>query len=140
GDPAEAAALNRALSHGRPIGDVCWVGSVKTNIGHLEAAAGVAGLIKAVLCLQRQAVPPNLHFRTPNPKIPFDEYCIRVVTEWTDLNSGGSPLLAGVNSFGFGGTNAHAILEEPPRTRESKSKQSGPIRVTSLEHTEEHDI
>ena len=79
--------------------------------------AGVAGLIKAALCLQRGQVPPNLHFRTPNPKIPFEEYCIRVVTEMTELERKGGPLLAGVNSFGFGGTNAHAVLEEPPRPR-----------------------
>lgn len=118
GDPAEAAALNRALKPGRPQSDVCWVGSVKTNIGHLEAAAGVAGLIKAALCLNRRQVPPNLHFRTPNPKIPFEEYCIRVVTEMTELERRGGPLLAGVNSFGFGGTNAHAVLEEPPRAHE----------------------
>src|SRR5690606_35991443 len=61
--------------------------------------------------------PPNLHFRMPNPKIPFEEYYIRVVTEMTELERKGGPLLAGVNSFGFGGTNAHAVLEEPPRPR-----------------------
>lgn len=115
GDPAEAAALAAALSEGRSRSDKCLVGSIKTNIGHLEAASGVAGFIKTVLCLKHQQAPPSLHYQTPNPNIPFDEYCIRVVTEQTQLKPKGRSLLAGVNSFGFGGTNAHALLEEAPR-------------------------
>ena len=114
GDPREAKALHQALSEGRDSSRPCWVGSVKTNIGHLEAAAGVAGLIKAALVLKKRVVPPNLHFNTPNPAIPFDRYCIRVPTQAVPLTGGNGPLIAGVNSFGYGGTNAHVLLQEAP--------------------------
>src|SRR5215218_10203538 len=80
GDPIEAAAIGRALGAGRSIENPLWVGSVKSNLGHLEPASGVAGLIKLALALHHRTVPPNLHFRSPNPRIPFDEYRIRVPT------------------------------------------------------------
>ena len=114
GDPVEARALDRALSVGRTPGHRCFVGSVKTNIGHLEAAAGVAGLIKAALCLDRRQIPPNLHFEQPNPDIPFDEMCIQVPTRIESWPAYGTRAYAGVNSFGYGGTNAHLLLEEAP--------------------------
>ena len=115
GDLSEITALNAALSDDRDPGSKCFVGSVKTNIGHLEAAAGIAGLIKTVLCLKHRKIPPNLHFEQPNPKIHFEKFCVHVPTrleKWT-LNSGSA--YAGVNSFGYGGTNAHVVVEEAPR-------------------------
>jgi myxalamid-type polyketide synthase MxaB len=132
GDVIEANALGNVLGAGRQGGQPCLIGSVKTNIGHLEAAAGVAGLIKTVLCLKHRQVPGNLHFVTPNPKIPFDDLHLRVPTgiiPWPPSSggpvSGGSrPRLAGVNSFGFGGTNAHVILEEAPASGD-RSQESG---------------
>ncbi|MGH2388929.1 MAG: type I polyketide synthase, partial [Chloroflexota bacterium] len=114
GDPIEANALAAVLATDRPEGDKCIVGSVKTNFGHLEAAAGIAGLIKAALCLKHKQIPPNLHFREPNPQIPLERLCVRVpqvLEPWPDEPG---PALASVNSFGFGGTNAHAVLEEAP--------------------------
>ncbi len=112
GDQTEAAALNAVLSEGRHPDDKCAVGSVKTNIGHTEAAAGVAGLIKTALCLKHKTIPPNLHFNNPNPLIPFDKMCIRIPTEKEAMR--GAPLYAGVNSFGYGGTNSHVLLQEAP--------------------------
>ncbi|HEX2324051.1 MAG TPA: type I polyketide synthase, partial [Chloroflexota bacterium] len=118
GDPTELKALGTVLGPGRPEGERCIVGSVKTNIGHLEAAAGVAGLIKTTLCLERGAIPPNLHFQDPNPNIPFDDLRLRVPTALEPFpgidSQAGAPVLAGVNSFGFGGTNAHVVLQAPP--------------------------
>ncbi|KJK43524.1 hypothetical protein UK23_32885 [Lentzea aerocolonigenes] len=114
GDPVEAAAIGRVLSTGRGEGDSILVGSVKTNIGHLEAAAGVAGLIKTALSLKHGRIPAHLHLVDPNPAIPFDEFGLRVPTSLTDWPATGGPRYAGVNSFGFGGTNAHALLQEAP--------------------------
>jgi acyl transferase domain-containing protein/NADPH:quinone reductase-like Zn-dependent oxidoreductase/NAD(P)-dependent dehydrogenase (short-subunit alcohol dehydrogenase family)/acyl carrier protein len=110
GDPIEAMALNDVLqvaSRKHP----CFLGAVKSNIGHLEAAAGIAGFIKAVLCLKHKKIPPNLHFNTPNPNIPFEKYCLKIPTEIASFPTTGKSLYAGVNAFGYGGTNAHAILE-----------------------------
>ena len=109
GDPIEARALGAVLAEGRPAGDRCWVGSAKTNIGHLEAAAGVAGTIKAVLALEHGVIPPNLHFTNLNPHIAAD-LPIAVVPELTVWPGARDTRLAGVSSFGFGGTNAHLVL------------------------------
>jgi acyl transferase domain-containing protein/SAM-dependent methyltransferase len=120
GDPIEARALGGALSEGRPEGDCLAIGSVKTNVGHLEAAAGAAGLIKAALALRERIIPANLHFSEPNPDIDFAGLRLRVPTAtepWPDTH--GKPALAGVNSFGFGGSNAHVLLREPPLTEEA---------------------
>lgn len=114
GDPIEAKAIGTVLSNGRPAHERCIVGSVKTNIGHLEAAAGVAGLIKTALILKHRQIPPNLHFHNPNPNIPFDELQLRVPTALELWPATNRPALAGVNSFGFGGTNAHVVLQEAP--------------------------
>ncbi len=119
GDPKEAEALHNALSKNRPINQKCQIGSVKTNIGHLEAGAGVAGLIKTTLCLYNEKIVPSLHFDKPNPKIPFDDMCIQVSTRLSDWKRDDKPRYAGVNSFGYGGTNAHAILQEAPTKNES---------------------
>ncbi|WP_158751435.1 type I polyketide synthase [Streptomyces bicolor] len=112
GDPIEAAALSAALLDGRDRD--LLIGSVKTNIGHLEAAAGVAGLIKVVLALGHDTLPASLNFDRPNPLIPFDELRMRVVTERTPWPRTERPRRAGVSSFGFGGTNAHVVVEEAP--------------------------
>jgi acyl transferase domain-containing protein len=114
GDPIEAEALGRALGEGRSRDCYCAIGSVKTNIGHLEPAAGIAGLIKVALSLKHGIIPPSLHFSQPNPAIDFDRLKLRVQTEPGAWSRENRPALAGVNSFGFGGANAHAILQEPP--------------------------
>ncbi|MCP3800287.1 SDR family NAD(P)-dependent oxidoreductase [Allokutzneria sp. A3M-2-11 16] len=111
GDPIEANAIGEVLGDSP---EKHWISSVKPNIGHLEAAAGVAGLIKAALCLDNGLIPPHLHFERPNPNISFETLPLRVPTELVAFESEGGPRRAGVNSFGFGGTNAHAVLEQAP--------------------------
>ncbi len=115
GDPIETRALGQVLSRGRDEGDTCLIGSVKTNIGHLESGSGVAGLMKAALVLHHDTVPPNLNFETPNPNIPFDEFKLEVADRLRPLPhlDGFLPVTA-VNSFGFGGTNSHIVLEANP--------------------------
>lgn len=113
GDPIEAEALGNVLAQGRNLDHRCAVGSVKTNIGHLEAAAGIAGLIKVALSLHHQQIPASLHFQKPNPYIPLEKLPLTVqtsLTPWPDTSK-----LAGLSSFGFGGTNAHVILEAAPQ-------------------------
>jgi acyl transferase domain-containing protein/NADPH:quinone reductase-like Zn-dependent oxidoreductase/thioesterase domain-containing protein/NAD(P)-dependent dehydrogenase (short-subunit alcohol dehydrogenase family) len=112
GDPIETAALGAALGDGRTA--PCLIGSVKTNIGHLEAASGIASLIKVALVLKHRQIPPNLHFRTPNPHIDFEGLKLRVVDQMQAFPERDGALLAGINSFGFGGANAHVILEAAP--------------------------
>ncbi|MER6050172.1 type I polyketide synthase, partial [Streptomyces sp. NPDC001793] len=125
GDPVEARALGAVHGSGRPADAPLLVGSVKTNIGHLEGAAGIAGLVKAALCLRNRTLPGSLNFVTPHPAIPLDRLRLKVQTTPTTLHPDpdGSPLLAGVSSFGIGGTNCHVVLEhlpEPaPTTREA---------------------
>ncbi len=112
GDPIEINALRQIFSHGEQTQTPCWVGSVKTNIGHLEAAAGIAGVIKTLLAIQHHSIPPNLNFKSLNPLIKIDGTRIKIPTEsvpWSDETKH-----AGVSSFGFGGTNAHLILSSPP--------------------------
>ncbi|WP_433549072.1 type I polyketide synthase [Streptomyces sp. CA-294286] len=116
GDPIEVAALTRAFRNWTDDTSYCWLGSVKPNIGHLDAAAGIAGLIKTVLSLKHRKVPPVVNFRRPNPKLQLDSSPFRVATELTPLDGEG-PLLASVNSLAMGGTNAHIVLEEAPATR-----------------------
>ena len=113
GDPIELQSLAAVLEEGRDGAPVA-IGSLKTNLGHLEAAAGVAGLIKVVLSMQQRQIPPSLHYREPNPHAGLDGPTLRVQTQlgaWTSEQ----PLVAGLSSFGISGTNAHAILEEAPR-------------------------
>jgi phthiocerol/phenolphthiocerol synthesis type-I polyketide synthase B len=114
GDPIEARALGTVLGRGRPEDSPLLVGAVKSNLGHLEAAAGAAGFIKAVLALQRGQIPPNLGFETPNPHIPFQEMRLKVVADHQEWPSSGHARRAGVSSFGFGGTNAHVVIEQAP--------------------------
>lgn len=117
GDPIEMKALGAVLAQDRPPGAICAVGSVKTNIGHLEAGAGIAGLIKVALSLAHRQIPPSLHFRTPNPYIPFDQLPLRVQQTLGGWPPTPAPAIAGVSSFGFGGTNAHVVLAEGPAAR-----------------------
>jgi myxalamid-type polyketide synthase MxaE and MxaD len=114
GDPIEAMALGAVLAQGRHQGRRCALGAVKTNIGHLEAAAGIAGLIKVVLSMRHRQIPPNLHFLEPNPHIPFATLPLEVPQQLEPWPRSEGPALAGVSSFGFGGTNAHVVLEEAP--------------------------
>lgn len=132
GDPIEARAIGTVMSEGRNDGECCIIGSAKTNIGHLEAAAGIAGLIKATLAITHRTIPPSLYADDPNPAIPFDELSLRIprsAEAWPDTRL---PARAGVNSFGFGGTNAHVIIEQAPVTEETAQDRqvpAGPVVV-----------
>ncbi len=114
GDPMELRALGRVLETDRAPGEMCAVGSVKTNIGHLESAAGVAGLIKTALALHHEAIPASLHFEEANTLIPFDKLPLRVQDGLVGWPRGPKARYAGVSAFGIGGTNAHLVLEEGP--------------------------
>ncbi len=114
GDPIEVRALAAVLGEGRDNGDPVRLGAVKTNIGHLEAAAGIAGVIKAALALHHQQIPPSLHLHQPNPHIPWQELPVTVPTALEPWAGAPGSRLAGVSSFGFSGTNAHVILAEAP--------------------------
>ncbi len=114
GDPIEIAALTKAFQVSTDKKRFCAIGSVKTNIGHLDAAAGIAGLIKTTLALQHQQLPPSLHFEKPNPRIDFDNSPFYVNTNLLEWKADTLPRRAGISSFGIGGTNAHVILEEAP--------------------------
>ena len=130
GDPIEAHALSGALCCERANGSHCVIGSVKTNIGHLEAGAGVAGVIKVALMLRHRMIPPHLNLVTPNPNIDFEKLKLRVPRHLEPLPTG--RVISGVNSFGFGGANAHAILESPPaesRISHLKSRNNEPEPV-----------
>ncbi|HEY9267481.1 MAG TPA: beta-ketoacyl synthase N-terminal-like domain-containing protein, partial [Mycobacterium sp.] len=116
GDPIEARALGTVLGRGRPADAPLLIGAVKSNLGHLEAAAGIAGFTKAVLAMQHDTIPANLGYEKPNPHIPFDNLRLKVVAERTDWAPAARPRRAGVSSFGFGGTNAHVVIEQAPFT------------------------
>ncbi|MBA4147177.1 MAG: amino acid adenylation domain-containing protein [Verrucomicrobia bacterium] len=114
GDPIEIAALTQAFREKTEKKQFCAVGSVKSNLGHLDVAAGVTGLIKTVLALRHKAIPPSLHFEQPNPKIDFENSPFYVNATLQDWKTNGAPRRAGVSAFGIGGTNAHLVLEEAP--------------------------
>ncbi|GAA1905952.1 phthiocerol type I polyketide synthase PpsC [Streptomyces sodiiphilus] len=138
GDPVEAGAIGRALGQRRTAAaGPLPVGSVKTNIGHLEAASGMAGLFKTVLALEHRVVPPSLHADELSPDIPFDELNVRVTRERLPLPEEG-PLYMGVNSFGWGGTNAHVVLASAPRTASvTPARTAGPVLLPVSGHTDE---
>lgn len=131
GDPLEIQALTRAFRAGTQRVGFCAVGSVKSNFGHLEQCAGMAGLIKAVLTLQHGIIPPSLHFETPNPRIPFERSPFFVNTACRPFDRGALPRRVGVNSVGMGGTNAFVVLEEAPRTEE-RERCGRPLFVLNL--------
>ncbi|MFD9802619.1 type I polyketide synthase, partial [Streptomyces sp. NPDC059071] len=112
GDPIEASALGAVFASSRTPGNPLRLGSVKTNIGHLEGASGIAGLVKTILCLKERELVPTLNFRTPNPQIPFDDLRITALTENKPWRDSDGPLVAGVTSVGMGGTNCHLVLGE----------------------------
>ena len=128
GDPIEVAGLTKAFRVGTQAKQFCAIGSVKSNIGHLDAAAGVAGLIKTALALHNKIIPASLHFTKPNPKLEIEKtpfYVNASLQEWR--SKGDAPRRAGISSFGSGGTNAHLVLEEAPST-----ERSGPSRPWQL--------
>jgi acyl transferase domain-containing protein len=131
GDPVEIAALARAF--GSPAGRTrrCAIGSVKTNVGHLDAAAGAAGFIKTVLALEHREIPPSLHYQRPNPKIDLDATPFYVNSELRGWTRDGAPRRAGVSSFGIGGTNAHVVLEEAPEVEASAAARPTQLFVVS---------
>ena len=130
GDPAEVAALSEAFGAFTDKKRFCGIGSVKTNIGHLDTAAGIAGLIKTVLAMKNKKIPASLHFKKPNPEIDFENSPFYVNAELKDWNQHG-PLRAGVSSFGIGGTNAHLILESYPETFSSEESDSWKVMTLS---------
>ncbi|MEK7326261.1 MAG: beta-ketoacyl synthase N-terminal-like domain-containing protein, partial [Chloroflexota bacterium] len=115
GDPIEVEALAEVIGQPRPDGNVCALGSVKTNVGHLEGAAGIAGLIKVVLALQNEAIPPHLHFKELNPHIALANTPFVIPVEGRAWPASGEQRYAGLSSFGWSGTNAHVVVEEAPR-------------------------
>jgi acyl transferase domain-containing protein/NADPH:quinone reductase-like Zn-dependent oxidoreductase/NADP-dependent 3-hydroxy acid dehydrogenase YdfG/acyl carrier protein len=137
GDPIEVEALKNVVGAPRPDGGRCLLGSVKTNIGHLEAAAGIAGLIKVVLSMQHGEIPPHLHFVKLNPMMSLDGTCLAIAPGGSPWTSGDAPRLAGVSSFGFGGTNAHLVIEEPPRLPSPRAETAGPLLLTVSARTAE---
>jgi acyl transferase domain-containing protein/acyl carrier protein/phospholipid N-methyltransferase len=133
GDPIEAAALGAVYGKAQKPENRCVIGSIKSNVGHLESASGIAGLIKAALCLQHRQIPASLHFENPNPNIPFDDLRLRVaqgLEPWPETH--GRPPRAGVNSFGFGGTNGHAILEAVPEADRAARAEPADARAWIL--------
>ncbi|MDF3382631.1 MULTISPECIES: type I polyketide synthase [unclassified Sulfitobacter] len=131
GDPIEVAALTQAYRAETQAEDFCRIGSVKTNIGHLDTAAGVAGLAKAALSLHHQQIPPSLGYEAPNPAIPFEGSPFRVNDRLYDWPGQSTPRRAAVNALGVGGTNAHMILEEAP-ARAASEDSDFPFHVLCL--------
>ncbi|MGW5441876.1 type I polyketide synthase [Streptomyces asiaticus] len=129
GDPVEAAALGAALGTVRTDGTPLLVGSAKTNVGHLEGAAGIVGLLKTALAITHRLLPASLHFTTPNPRIPLAELGLRVQDRLGEWPRPDRPLLAGVSSFGMGGTNCHLVLGEAPAP--APVSVSAPVSATA---------
>ena len=131
GDPIELMALGSVLAEGTDARDPCGVGSVKTNIGHLEGAAGIAGLIKAALVLKHGEVPASLNFERPSPNVPLDRLPLKVVGERVPLE-GSATAAVGVSSFGWSGTNAHAILSAAPAEEPAPVTEEARLRMLPL--------
>ncbi|MFC6932499.1 type I polyketide synthase [Actinomadura yumaensis] len=143
GDPIEAKAVGDVLGAGagRAEDEPLLIGSAKSNLGHMESAAGVAGLIKTVLALHHRSIPPTAHYKEPNPHIPFGELRLAVVAEETPWPDRGRPSRAGVSGFGFGGTNAHVILEQAPAQQadeEPVTVRTFPLSDTSADRIRDH--
>jgi acyl transferase domain-containing protein/acyl carrier protein len=131
GDPIELTALNEAFRLGTEKKQFCAIGSVKSNLGHLNGAAGVAGFIKTVMAVREGKLPPSLHFETPNPQIPFADSPFYVSAKLADWPESLGKRLAGVSSFGIGGTNAHVVIEEPP-TLPAAAKSERPWSILPI--------
>lgn len=123
GDPLEAEAIARTFGKHRRAGDPVLVGSVKTNVGHTEAASGLAAIIKTAFALKNRLIPPNLNYENTNPDIPLEKWNLQVPTTLTPWPVG-KPLRASINNFGYGGTNAHVILEAAPKTSPTNGNHS----------------
>jgi acyl transferase domain-containing protein len=132
GDPIEMDALKEVLGGARPDGAICAVTSVKTNFGHLEAAAGIAGVIKSVLSLRNQQIPPHLHLTSLNPHISLEGTPFVIPTELRPWEASGKTRIAGVSSFGMSGTNAHIVLEEAPRSTRAGTATDGRAQLVTL--------
>ncbi len=132
GDPIEVRAACAALCKGRTPDSLLSVGSIKTNIGHLEAAAGVAGLLKVIVALRRKEIPPHLHLTKKNPFIDWDHEAIAVPTELTPWEPVNAKRMAAISSFGFSGTNAHLIVEEAPTVTNHRAEQDRPVHILAL--------
>lgn len=135
GDPIEVTALSRVFAEGRGAGEhagSCTLGSVKSNVGHLDAAAGVTSLIKAVLTLRHGTIPPTLHFSSPNPELELEKSPFSVNSEVRAWPRGDAPRRAGVSSFGIGGTNVHVVLQEAPEEPESPAPRARGATVLPL--------
>jgi acyl-CoA synthetase (AMP-forming)/AMP-acid ligase II/3-oxoacyl-(acyl-carrier-protein) synthase len=132
GDPIELSALRRVLGVRGAAEPPCWVGSVKTNIGHLEAAAGIAGLIKVALSLEHETIPPHLHFHRPTPQVDWEHLPLSVPIQPTPWPRSERPRVAGVSSSGFGGTNAHLIVEEALAVERDQAAQGRPLHLLKL--------
>lgn len=135
GDPIEIAALTKAFRKTTQKKHFCAIGSLKTNTGHLDAAAGVGGLLKTVLALKHKLIPPSLHFEKPSPNIDFANSPFYVNTTLSEWNSNGTPRRAGVSSFGIGGTNAHVILEEAPLLPPSEGSRPSNLLLISAKNS-----
>ena len=131
GDPAEVSALTKAFRTGTDRRGYCALGSVKSNVGHLDAAAGVAGLIKVILSLLHGRIPPTLHFEAPNPAIDFASTPFYVNSTLLEWPRGAAPRRAGVSAFGVGGTNAHVVVEEAPEAARTPTARSHQLLVLS---------
>ena len=132
GDPIEVQALGAVFSVNRTDQQRLQIGSVKTNFGHLESAAGVASLMKSVLILQHKQIPPNLHFETPNPYIPWDDFPIDVPTQLMPLPERDGRYVVSLSSFGFSGTNAHMVLETAPDSAREPAAVERPMHMLKL--------
>ena len=132
GDPIEIEALNEVFKAETGKKGFCAIGSVKTNIGHLDTSAGVASLIKTALSLQHAQIPPSLNFLKPNPKIDFQSTPFFVNTQLSEWEANGAPRRAGVSAFGFGGTNAHVVLEQAPQYLSEKKIHVHPLHLLTL--------
>lgn len=140
GDPIEVQAMGAVLCPGRPRERALQIGSVKTNIGHLESAAGIAGLIKLVLSLQARRFPAHLHFEHANPLISWDTLALQVADRNCEWATGGRLRLAGLSSFGFGGTNAHVIVEEAPEQPVATYPVERPVHVLAISARSEESL
>lgn len=145
GDPIEITALSQVFRSSTQKKGFCAIGSVKPNVGHLDAAAGVTSLIKTALILQNKEIPPSINYSKPNPKIDFENSPFFVNTQLRKIAENGSPTRAGVSSFGIGGTNAHIVLEEPPSKREGSASRRCKMLMLSAKNPEalqkvEHNV
>ena len=135
GDPIEVQALAAAYCDSRPPDRPLLIGALKSNIGHLEGAAGVAGLIKLVLAMQHRQIPPSLHVHRPNPFIPWEDLAVKVTTQPTQWELAGKSRLAGLSSFGFSGTNAHIVVQEAPLPAGAPTGLERPLHLLALSAT-----